>query len=328
MSVFFSALLLLPLAFSDVAPACWSEAAQRYRIPVELLRAVARVESNFEPSAVNRAHQSSTGTYDIGLMQINSSHLPALRRYGYVEADLLHPCVNLHIGAWLLASIFTREGMTWDAVGTYNAACTRLRGEACRAARARYAWRVYRQLSPDRASPASGRRREVNVSAASESASHPSRLPSRLRPRLPSHAPSLRPSRLPSRFPSRLAPLLELGTSPSRRLIVRRRRSSAPGTAPLTAPDAAPGAAPSMGPATASGTASTAPPTPFPAQSVCAEITPSIPTRSREFARAAMAQANAAKAYAQAEVGVEAVMEVEAEPANVFPRMPRRQKPG
>ena len=41
-----------------------------------------------------------------------------------------------------------------------------------------------------------------------------------------------------------------------------------------------------------------------------------------------MAQANAAKAYAQAEVGVEAVMEVEAEPANVFPRMPRRQKPG
>ena len=138
------ALLLLVIALP--AHACWQDAARRYGVDAQLLYAIAQHESNLNPHAINRSHASRTGSIDIGLMQINSRWLPLLARHGLRETDLLEPCLNLHVGAWILAQGFQRYGATWEAVGAYHASCSRLPPPDCIATRARYANAVYRRL--------------------------------------------------------------------------------------------------------------------------------------------------------------------------------------
>jgi len=141
--------LLLSIALATapaVGQACWHEAARTWGVPASLLYAIAKVESSLTPQAVNRSHMQRSGSYDIGLMQINSSHLPVLARYGIRESDLFDACTNLQVAAWLLAHNFARWGHSWEAIGAYNASCTQLKGAACRKARSSYAWRVYQHL--------------------------------------------------------------------------------------------------------------------------------------------------------------------------------------
>lgn len=152
-------LLLLSIALATapaVSQACWREAAQTWGVPADLLYAIAKVESSLTPQAVNRSHMARSGTYDIGLMQINSTHLPVLARYGISESDLFDACTNLQVGAWLLAHNFARWGHSWEAIGAYNASCTQLKGAACRKARSSYAWRVYQHLPRSTSTPSAG----------------------------------------------------------------------------------------------------------------------------------------------------------------------------
>jgi soluble lytic murein transglycosylase-like protein len=136
MNLFGRGLLLgAALLCSAPAHACWEEAAQRYGIDVRLLYAIAKTESGVNPRAINR---NTNGSYDVGLMQINSSWFPLLRRYGIDEKQLFDGCVSLHVGSWILAQNARRLGNAWEAVGAYNS-----RNPERRRA---YALKVYKNL--------------------------------------------------------------------------------------------------------------------------------------------------------------------------------------
>jgi soluble lytic murein transglycosylase-like protein len=103
--------------------ACLRAASAKHGISYALLRSIAEQESSFNPLAVRKpmAAGNLDRSTDYGLMQINSSWLNTLARYGVTGDSLFKPCVNADVGAWILADNFRRLGVTWDAVGAYNA---------------------------------------------------------------------------------------------------------------------------------------------------------------------------------------------------------------
>ena len=115
--------VLLPAIALLVAPAvtradCIDDAAAYRHISPRLVRAIAQQESGMRANAIN---VNANGSEDIGLMQINSSWLPKLARFGIQREHLFNACVNAYVGTWILASNFRQFGPTWKAVGAYNA---------------------------------------------------------------------------------------------------------------------------------------------------------------------------------------------------------------
>lgn len=129
-AVMFSALLCVPVAAAaakqsgnPVTPydACFAAVGSHFGIHPLLLKAIARQESSMVPTAINR---NTDGSYDVGLMQINSQHFKPgkpLYRAGVTGERLRdEPCTNIAVGGWLLADAIRRNGMTWKAVGVYH----------------------------------------------------------------------------------------------------------------------------------------------------------------------------------------------------------------
>ena len=76
---------------------CFDEAAREYGLNASLLRSIATVESNCNPSALSYNRNGST---DLGIMQINSSWV---RPMGLNESELLkNPCYNVKTAAKIL----------------------------------------------------------------------------------------------------------------------------------------------------------------------------------------------------------------------------------
>lgn len=134
---------LLMLAANAYA-SCWVAASEEYGIPVSVLKAVAKTESGFNPAARNR---NTNGTHDIGIMQINSSWLPRLERYGITEESLKEPCTNVKVGAWILSNNARKLGWNWNAIGAYNVGCAKLDAVECERRRNQYAWKIHAALS-------------------------------------------------------------------------------------------------------------------------------------------------------------------------------------
>ena len=133
MKYFCLALLLILATAHSAYPFCFDEAGAEYGISPLILRAIAKVESNFNPGAIN---WNRNGSYDFGLMQINSSwaHVLGLERWN----TLGDACYNTRTGAWILANCMSKYGYSWEAIGCYNSQTPNKRD--------RYARAVFRQL--------------------------------------------------------------------------------------------------------------------------------------------------------------------------------------
>jgi soluble lytic murein transglycosylase-like protein len=116
-------------------------ASKKFDIPLEVLIAVKHVESGsrLDNAIVNK---NANGTFDLGVMQVNSSWLPTLAQFG-VDAETLleNHCVNIAVGAWILADAMDKTSNLAEALSMYNS------GRAYSMAGVKYVSRVRNTLA-------------------------------------------------------------------------------------------------------------------------------------------------------------------------------------
>lgn len=134
---------------------CFNDAAKRYGVEPDLLRAIAAQESSYRWSATV---VNSNGSVDRGLMGINSVHMPSLAQFGITARSLYDPCTNIFVGAWLLKKQILKYGYTWAAVGAYHSQTPALSAE--------YQWKIYQRWKgiAGRPQPGSGAAQQVAAS--------------------------------------------------------------------------------------------------------------------------------------------------------------------
>lgn len=119
---------------------CFDLAGRDYKIDPDLLRAISWKESRYRVNAIGI--NPVTG-YGSGLMQVDSQHFNELARYGIKPEHLTtDPCMNIYTGAYYLAIAFKKWGVSWEAVGAYNAGFRKTERQNQR--RLAYASDVYR----------------------------------------------------------------------------------------------------------------------------------------------------------------------------------------
>ena len=96
----------------------FKEAGKYYEINHILLIAIAQTESGQNPNAINCANKN--GSCDYGIMQINSTHLPMLNRYGITKRDLFDERTNIFLGAWVLKGCLNKHGISFRSLNCYN----------------------------------------------------------------------------------------------------------------------------------------------------------------------------------------------------------------
>jgi|CXWL01.1.fsa_nt_gi hypothetical protein len=97
---------------------CSIQAANHYHIPALVLLAVAEQEGGKPGQKV----RNRNGTYDYGVMQINTISLEDLRRFGINENDVLAKgCYPFYLAAWRIAGhLQNDQGDIWQRAANYH----------------------------------------------------------------------------------------------------------------------------------------------------------------------------------------------------------------
>ena len=106
------------IGFHGVPLDCINQAALHHHVPATMIISVMQVENGRNGDAI----KNKNGSYDLGVMQINTTWLTSLKKYGITHAALQHDvCLNVDVGTWILAhSIAKSDG--WQGIGNYHSA--------------------------------------------------------------------------------------------------------------------------------------------------------------------------------------------------------------
>ena len=108
---------MIALPVYDVSLNCINHAAIYFHVPAKLIIAVLVVENG----RIGKISQNQNGSYDIGLMQINSRWISTLKKYGITEEKLkFDACTNINVGAWILSKNIAHSDSLASGIGDYN----------------------------------------------------------------------------------------------------------------------------------------------------------------------------------------------------------------
>jgi soluble lytic murein transglycosylase-like protein len=104
------------MIFHGVPLTCINHAAITYHVPAKLIISVIEIEGGRNGMAI----KNKNGTYDLGVMQVNSIWVPKIKYFGITKQDLqFNPCTNVTVGSWILAKgMATANG--WQGIGNYH----------------------------------------------------------------------------------------------------------------------------------------------------------------------------------------------------------------
>lgn len=116
---------------------CIVVAAKHFNINPLVIKAIARVEGG----GIGTLSKNTNGTYDMGVMQINTIHIPAIQKAypALTWQDLTYkPCVNIGVGTWILRQRLDETDDFWKGVAHYHSKTPKYRDRYLRLVRVQY----------------------------------------------------------------------------------------------------------------------------------------------------------------------------------------------
>ena len=105
---------------------CVASASTQYGIHQNIIKSLIAVEGG----RIGTRSRNSNGTYDMGIMQINTIHTDSIKKnLGYTAQEIImDPCKNIMAGTWILwQRIKESPQKIWVAVGNYHSKTPRHR---------------------------------------------------------------------------------------------------------------------------------------------------------------------------------------------------------
>tara|TARA_B100000749_G_scaffold280352_1_gene276110 strand:- start:1991 stop:2446 length:456 start_codon:yes stop_codon:yes gene_type:complete len=104
---------------TEIVEKCVRFNSEYFNVPELAIKAILDVEGG----KMCTVSKNSNGSYDLGLMQINTINLPYIQeQYPEITAEDIacKPCLNITAGTWLLSQRIREENDVWKGIGHYH----------------------------------------------------------------------------------------------------------------------------------------------------------------------------------------------------------------